>query len=186
MAKKTIVDKIVVGTPIGRTVNIAFDSADVIGIVDSDYIQARQVDLQRDSAFVTTIVDAPYVQSKQTPQDFAYSSLTGAPTSLSSFTNDPNFIAATDIPTTVDSDYVQSRVTLDGAGLDSSDVTSIINATFESPITLTDLETTQTVIFNNLPNTDPLNAGQLWRDSSMGSVLRVSTGTVINIDVLTF
>lgn len=185
MAKKTIVDKIVVGTPIGRTVNIAFDSADVIGIVDSDYVQLRQVDLQRDSAFVTSIVDAPYIQSNQTPQDFSYSSLTGAPTALSSFTNDPNYITAADIPTTVDSDYVQSRVTLDGAGLDSADVTSIINTTFNSPVTLTDLETTQTVIFNNLPNTDPLNAGQLWRDSSMGSVLRVSTGIVINIDVLT-
>ena len=185
MAKKTIVDKIVVGTPIGKSKRIGFDSADVINIVDSDYIQLRQVDLQRDSAFVTTIIDATYIQSNQTPQDFAYSSLTGAPTSLSSFINDPNYIVTSDILSTVDSDYVQSRVTLDGTGLDSADVTSIINTTFDSPITLTDLETTQTVIFNNLPNNDPLNAGQLWRDSSMGSVLRVSTGTVINIDVLT-
>lgn len=116
MAKKTIVDKIVVGTPIGKTVNIGFDSADVIGIVDSDYVQLRQVDLQRDSSFVTDIVEA----------------------------------------------------------------------IFDSPITLNDLETTGTsVIFNNLPTTDPLNSGQLWRDSSLGSVLRVSTGVPINIDVLT-
>lgn len=130
MAKKTIVDKIVVGTPIGKTVNIGFDSADVIGIVDSDYVRLRE-----------------------TPQDFAYSSLTGAPTALSSFTNDTNFITS---------------------------------AIFDSPITLNDLETTGTsVIFNNLPTTDPLNSGQLWRDSSLGSVLRVSTGVPINIDVLT-
>ena len=153
MAKKTIVDKIVVGTPIGKTVNIGFDSADVIGIVDSDYVQLRQVDLQRDSSFVTDIVDSDYVRLRETPQDFAYSSLTGAPTALSSFTNDTNFITS---------------------------------AIFDSPITLNDLETTGTsVIFNNLPTTDPLNSGQLWRDSSLGSVLRVSTGVPINIDVLT-
>lgn len=153
MAKKTIVDKIVVGTPIGKTVNIGFDSADVIGIVDSDYVQLRQVDLQRDSSFVTDIVDSDYIRLGETPQDFAYSSLTGAPTALSSFTNDTNFITS---------------------------------AIFDSPITLNDLETTGTsVIFNNLPTTDPLNSGQLWRDSSLGSVLRVSTGVPINIDVLT-
>lgn len=153
MAKKTIVDKIVVGTPIGKTVNIGFDSADVIDIVDSDYVQLRQVDLQRDSSFVTDIVDSDYIRLRETPQDFAYSSLTGAPTALSSFTNDTNFITS---------------------------------AIFDSPITLNDLETTGTsVIFNNLPTTDPLNSGQLWRDSSLGSVLRVSTGVPINIDVLT-
>ena len=153
MAKKTIVDKMVVGTPIGKTVNIGFDSADVIGIVDSDYVQLRQVDLQRDSSFVTDIVDSDYIRLRETPQDFAYSSLTGAPTALSSFTNDTNFITS---------------------------------AIFDSPINLNDLETTGTsVIFNNLPTTDPLNSGQLWRDSSLGSVLRVSTGVPINIDVLT-
>jgi len=175
MIKKTIVDKIVVGTPIGKSVPVGFDSSDVISIVDSDYIQLRQVDLQRDSSFVTDIVDSDYIrlrqvdlqrdssfvtdivdsdyiQLRETPQDFAYSSLTGAPTALSSFTNDTNFITS---------------------------------AVFDSPITLDDLETTGTsVIFNNLPTTDPLNSGQLWRDSSMGSVLRVSTGIPITIDVL--
>ena len=40
--KKTIVNKIVVGTPIAKVVEVGFDSADVIGIVDSDYIQARE------------------------------------------------------------------------------------------------------------------------------------------------
>ena len=45
-----------------------------------------------DSADVVGIVDSAYVQARQTPQDFAYSSLTGAPTALSSFTNDTNFV----------------------------------------------------------------------------------------------
>ena len=45
-----------------------------------------------DSAGVTLLVDSDYVQARETPQDFAYSSLTGAPTALSSFTNDTNFV----------------------------------------------------------------------------------------------
>ena len=60
------------------------DSAFVTGIIDSDYIQARQADIYRDSAFVTTIVDSDYVQLRETAQDFAYSSLTGTPTILDS------------------------------------------------------------------------------------------------------
>jgi hypothetical protein len=83
-----------------------------------------------DSADVVNIVDAPYVQARQTPQDFAYSSLTGAPTALSSFTNDTNYITAADIPATVDSDYVQARVTLDGVGLDSAGVTALVDSDY--------------------------------------------------------
>ena len=83
-----------------------------------------------DSADVVSIVDAPYVQARQTPQDFAYSSLTGAPTALSSFTNDTNYITAADIPATVDSDYVQARVTLDGVGLDSAGVTALVDSDY--------------------------------------------------------
>jgi hypothetical protein len=108
-----------------------FDSADVIGIVDSDYVQARVTldGVGIDSATAQSIanseilstVDAAYVQARETPQDFAYSSLTGAPTALSSFTNDTNYITAADIPATVDSDYVAARTPAsNGAGLDSA------------------------------------------------------------------
>ena len=83
-----------------------------------------------DSAAVEGIVDSAYVQARQTPQDFAYSSLTGAPTALSSFTNDTNYITAADIPATVDSDYVQARVTLDGVGLDSAGVTALVDSDY--------------------------------------------------------
>ena len=55
------------------------DSANAIQLIDSAYIQARQVDLQRDSGFVTNIIDSAYIQLRDTPQDFAYASLTGAP-----------------------------------------------------------------------------------------------------------
>ena len=83
-----------------------------------------------DSAAVTLLVDSDYVQARETPQDFAYSSLTGAPTALSSFTNDTSYITAADIPTTVDSDYVQARVTLDGVGLDSAGVTALVDSDY--------------------------------------------------------
>ena len=40
------------------------DSATVIALIDSAYVQARQVDLQRDSGFVTNIVDSAYVAAR--------------------------------------------------------------------------------------------------------------------------
>ena len=42
------------------------DSDLVIQIIDSTYVQARQVDLQRDSGFITTIVDSAYVAARTT------------------------------------------------------------------------------------------------------------------------
>ena len=80
------------------------DSATVVGIIDSAYVQARQTpqdfsytsltdvpDLF-DSADATALIDTAYVRAKQ---DYAYSSLTGAPTNLSSFTNDTNYLDST-------------------------------------------------------------------------------------------
>ena len=55
------------------------DSANAIQLIDSAYIQARQVDLQRDSGFITNIIDSAYIQLRDTPQNFAYAALTGAP-----------------------------------------------------------------------------------------------------------
>ena len=98
-----------------------------------------------DSADVVSIVDAPYVQARQTPQDFAYSSLTGAPTALSSFTNDTNYITAADIPATVDSDYVAARAPAASGGLDSAGVTALINEPYLRD-TLYDVATAQTNI----------------------------------------
>ena len=61
-----------------------------------------------DSADITNVVDATYIQTNQTAQDFAYSSLTDAPTNVSDFTNDAGYITSvgiisyndlTDLPT---------------------------------------------------------------------------------------
>ncbi len=64
----------------------AIDSAGVIALITAN-------DQQRDSAFVTGIVDSAYIQLRQTAQDFAYSSLTGAPNVLDS-TNVQNIITS--------------------------------------------------------------------------------------------
>jgi len=59
------------------------DSDLTINLVDSAYIQLR--DRFQDSSLVTSTVDASYVQARQTPQDFAYSSLTGTPTTIAGY-----------------------------------------------------------------------------------------------------
>ena len=46
------------------------DSAEAIALIDSAYVQARQVDLQRDSAFVTGIIDSAYIIARAPAQDF--------------------------------------------------------------------------------------------------------------------
>lgn len=129
-----------------------YDSSNTLGLIDSAYVQARQVDLQRDSGFVTGIVDSAYVlarapaqdfldssevinlidssyvQARQTSQDFAYSSLTGAPNVLDS-ANVISLITANDqqrdsafVTDIIDSAYITARA---GAGTDSATVVSI-------------------------------------------------------------
>jgi len=80
-----------------------FDSNDVASIVDSAYIQARQIRL--DSAEVIDLIDSAYVQARQT--------LSGGG------------IDSAEVVTLIDSDYIQARVTLDGVGIDSATAASI-------------------------------------------------------------
>src|SRR6056300_2044310 len=53
---------------------------------------ATTLSLSLDSGEVVSLIDSAYVQLRQ---DFAYSSLTGSPTALSSFTNDTNYLDST-------------------------------------------------------------------------------------------
>ena len=113
-----------------QSISGALDSATIINLIDSDYVQARQVDIYRDSAFVTNIIDSDYVQLRQ---DYAYSSLTGAPTNVSYFTNDANYLDSALVTSLVDSAYVQARQTSGGAGgTDSATVISLIESTIDS------------------------------------------------------
>ena len=100
------------------------DSSRATALIDSAYVQARQVDLQRDSAFITGIADSAYVQARQ---DFAYSSLTGSPTALSSFTNDTNYLDSTTVQGVIDATYIQANQTTYDF-LDSSEALNLIAA----------------------------------------------------------
>ena len=100
------------------------DSAEVIALIDSAYVQARQVDLQRDSSFITNLIDSSHVRARQ---DFSYTELIGAPTTVSSFTNDANYLDSTTATDLMDSAYIQARqITYDF--LDSSEAIALIDS----------------------------------------------------------
>ena len=74
----------------------------------------------------------------QTPQDFAFSSLTGTPTTVSTFTNDANYLDSNTVTGVIDATYVQSNQTAQDFSyasltgkpniLDSANISSIIIA----------------------------------------------------------
>ena len=104
------------------------DSALAIQLIDSAYVQARQTTYDfLDSAEAIALVDSAYVQARQTPQDFAYASLTGAPNVLDS-TNISSIITAD-----VDQTFVRNLQDYDYGSLentpnvlDSTNVSNII------------------------------------------------------------
>jgi hypothetical protein len=81
------------------------DSAAIIALVDSAYIQARQTDVYRDSGFVTALVDSAYIQLRDRFQD------------------------SSGILAIVDSAYVQARAS---TGTDSATVISLIESANDS------------------------------------------------------
>lgn len=76
-----------------------FDSAEAIQLIDSAHVQLHATGLDYgllantpslfDSADALIFIDSNYVQARQ---DFAYGSLTGAPTNVSTFTNDAGYL----------------------------------------------------------------------------------------------
>ena len=122
--------------------DITLDSAAVISLIDSAYVQLRQSTVGTgglDSALTIQLIDSAYVQLRQ---DFAYSSLTGTPNVLDSA--DVALIAgglsgldSTGVINLVDSAYVQLRQdfaysSLIGAptALDSALVTQLIDSAY--------------------------------------------------------
>ena len=73
-------------------------------------------------------VDSSYVQSRQTPQDFAYSSLTGAPTNVSSFVNDANYLDSTTVQGVVTANYIDGLVNLNY--LDSAEAIQLFDSAY--------------------------------------------------------
>ena len=73
-------------------------------------------------------VDAAYVQARQTPQDFAYSSLTGVPTNVSTFVNDANYLDSTTVQGVVNANYIDGLVNLNY--LDSAETIQLIDSAY--------------------------------------------------------
>jgi hypothetical protein len=89
----TLIDSAYINARVGTAIDSAttislinansLDSAEVISLIDSAYIAARTT-AGTDSAAIINLIDSAYVQSRQ---DFAYSSLTGKPTTFDSNSN---------------------------------------------------------------------------------------------------
>ena len=97
--------------------NLYYTDARVSTLVDSAYVQARQVDLQRDSAFITDIVDSAYVQARQITYDFLDSSevinlIDSAYVQARQITYD--FLDSGEVINLIDSAYVQARQSITG------------------------------------------------------------------------
>ena len=70
-----------------------------------------------DSADITNVIDATYIQANQTPQDFTYSSLTGA----------PNVLDSAEVISLIDSAYVSARAP---EGYTNADVISLVDSAY--------------------------------------------------------
>ena len=105
----------------------AIDSDTVIDLIDSAYVQARQIvgGSPWDSAKTTSVVDSTYVQARVTfPSDQV-----GIDSAQAIALIDPRIINGL---ATIDSAYVQSRVTLDGVGIDSATSIGLTQSTVDS------------------------------------------------------
>ena len=96
---------------------------------DAGYLTAATVG-GLDSALVTQLIDSAHVQLRQTPQDFAYGSLTGVPTTLSTFTNDTNYLDSATVTGVIDATYVQANQTTYNTSDFVDSVTGVIDATY--------------------------------------------------------
>lgn len=86
------------------------DSSRATALIDSAYVQARQVDLQRDSAFITGIVDSAYIQARDRYRDSAF--VTGITDSayIQARQITYDFLDSSEAINLIDSAYVRARV----------------------------------------------------------------------------
>ena len=139
----TIPNLVVTGTSTGAGVDSAYVLAQINGLIDGapgalntlneiaaalnddDSAYGTLINLigAKDSDFVKSAANQAWIQSNQTPQDFAYSSLTGAPTVLDS-ANVITLIGANETP----QDFSYSSLTGTPTVLDSANVITLIGA----------------------------------------------------------
>ena len=106
---------------------------------------ATTLSLSLDSGEVVALVDSAYVQLRQ---DFAYASLTGSPTALSSFTNDTNYLDSTTTQSLINAAYIQANQTTYNTSnfTDSAFVTGLPISTFTNDTNYLDSTTATQLI----------------------------------------
>lgn len=142
-----------------------------------------------DSAATITLIDSAYVQARQTAQDFAYSSLTGAPNVLDSAdvtliaqandtTRDSAFVTGI-----IDSAYINARVTATDSAAVSAIITQDVDAAFINALTI-DADTlggqnsAYHLNYNNFTNTPTLyDSGNFTGQLTAASTSDLSEGT---------
>ena len=147
------VDSAYVATQISNLVDgapVALDTLNEIATAlqnDSDALASliTVVDTKLNTAAVTSLVDSAYVQLRQTDQDFAYGSLTGAPTIPTLGTD---FVDSGQVTAIVDASYIQTNQTSYNTSdfTDSAYVTGLPVSTFTNDANYLDSNTVQGVI----------------------------------------
>ena len=117
-----------------RQIDLYRDSAFVTSIIDAAYIQANQADIYRDSSFITGIIDAAYIQANQADiyRDSAFvTSIIDAAyiqANQSDIYRDSAFVTGI-----IDSNYINARVdAVSGGTIDSAQTISLITDTIDS------------------------------------------------------
>jgi hypothetical protein len=169
---------------IAAAVGGSIDSAGVIALIDAAYVQARQdkayssltgaptnvSDFTNDAGYITTaenmldsaeaiaLIDSAHVQLRQTPQDFSYSSLTGAPTLISLFTNDANYLDSNTVTGVIDATYIQANQTAYDF-LDSAEAIALIDSAYVQA--RQSLDFTFSDVANVAPTTGQIELGEI-------------------------
>ena len=122
-----------------------------------------------DSADAIALIDSAYVQLRQTPQDFAYSSLTGTPT-IPTFGTD--FVDSAYVESTIDSAYIQARQQL----VDSASIVQLVDSTYVQArqITYTTADFTDSAYVTGLPVSTFTNDANYLDSTSVQGVIDAS------------
>ena len=132
---KGVIDSGYIATAMETDSNITVTIVtNITDTVDSAYVLNRIAEAPfLDSATAIQLIDSTHVQARQ---DFAYGSLTGTPTNVSSFANDANYLDSTTLQALLPSfgnDFVDSATVLDivnSAGLDSDLVIALVDSAY--------------------------------------------------------
>ena len=141
-----------------------------------------------DSAEAIALIDSAHVRARQ---DYAYSSLTGVPTNVSSFTNDANYLDSTAAQALIDSAYIS---TVYNQSLNTTD--DVIFNTVQAPVTFrakNDAGSTLNVgevvyikgVDGNTPTVDRADADDANKMPAFG-IVAVAANDQANVEIVTF